>query len=102
MIYAKRVDANQPEIVDALRAFGCEVESMHRFGGGWPDLLVYVPAFAHLHLLEIKDPKRMRKPESKAKLSPTEMLQLEFRRRFPVAVVSTVDEALAACGMVVT
>lgn len=36
----KRVDANQGEIVDALRAVGASVQDLHELGRGVPDLLV--------------------------------------------------------------
>lgn len=35
-----RVDTNQPDIVDALRAVGATVQHLHMVGGGCPDLLV--------------------------------------------------------------
>jgi Holliday junction resolvase len=35
-----KADKNQKEIVAALRKMGCTVESLHRVGGGVPDLLV--------------------------------------------------------------
>jgi len=37
---AAKVDANQGEIVEALRAIGCSVQSLAKVGGGCPDLLV--------------------------------------------------------------
>lgn len=36
----KRVDANQRDIVEALREFGCTVQCLHMVGKGCPDLLV--------------------------------------------------------------
>lgn len=36
----KRVDANQAEIVKALRQAGASVQSLHTIGKGCPDLLV--------------------------------------------------------------
>lgn len=36
----KRVDANQKDIVNALRQIGCSVQSLHTVGKGCPDLLV--------------------------------------------------------------
>jgi hypothetical protein len=35
-----RVDANQPEIVEAFRAMGCDVLHTHQLGKGAPDLVV--------------------------------------------------------------
>jgi len=37
---AARVDANQSEIVSALRQAGCSVQCLHTIGKGCPDLLV--------------------------------------------------------------
>lgn len=39
-----RVDANQPEIVKALRRAGYHVTHLHTIGGGVPDLLVTGPS----------------------------------------------------------
>ena len=36
---AARVDGNQAQIVEALRAVGCSVVDLHRVGGGVSDLL---------------------------------------------------------------
>ena len=36
----KRVDANQPEIVAALRQVGATVQHLHEVGKGCPDILV--------------------------------------------------------------
>ena len=36
----KRVDANQADIVAALRKCGASVQDLHEVGGGCPDLLV--------------------------------------------------------------
>lgn len=40
MSYAKRVDANQTELVRWLRSQGASVHPMSRMGEGFPDLLV--------------------------------------------------------------
>lgn len=37
---AAKVDKNQPEIVEALRAEGAVVQHLHAVGVGCPDLLV--------------------------------------------------------------
>jgi|LakMenEpi03Aug12_release.lakeMendotaPanAssembly.Ray.scaffolds.fasta_scaffold494053_2 hypothetical protein len=39
-----RVDANQPEIVKALRKAGFHVTHLHTIGGGVPDLLIVGPS----------------------------------------------------------
>lgn len=35
-----KTDSNQREIVRTFRDLGCSVESLHRVGGGVPDLLI--------------------------------------------------------------
>lgn len=51
---AAKIDANQNEIVDALRALGCTVQSLAEVGDGCPDLLVGVE---HVDfILEVKIP----------------------------------------------
>lgn len=55
MTRPSRVDANQFEIVDALRTIGASVQHLHQVGGGCPDLLV---GFRGRNvLLEVKVPK---------------------------------------------
>lgn len=49
---AARSDANQKQIVEALRKIGCSVQSLHRCGDGVPDLLVGRNGFNLL--LEVK------------------------------------------------
>ena len=51
---AKRVDANQPTIVAALRQVGAAVLDIHTVGHGAPDLVVW---YRGLHLLELKTAK---------------------------------------------
>jgi len=41
MRYRKAIDANQKEIVAALRAAGWKVHDTHALGGGIPDLAVW-------------------------------------------------------------
>ena len=88
---AAKVDANQSQLVKALRDGGCEVECLHAVGGGVADLLVYCRS--KLHLLEVKDGA---KPPSARKLTPD---QERWHRYWPVAVVTSVEEALAAVGL---
>lgn len=90
---AKRVDANQTEIVAALRGVGASVLSLASVGKGCPDLLVrYAPRawFGDgLYLLEVKT--------EKGRLTPD---QVEFHRCWPVTVVYNVNEALRAVGAI--
>jgi hypothetical protein len=50
---AAKIDANQNEIVDALRAVGASVQSLAKVGGGCPDLLVGWGG--KNYLIEVKD-----------------------------------------------
>lgn len=84
----RRVDANQPTIIAALRAVGASVQPIYMVGAGVPDLLV--ARGGCLYLLEVKT--------LDGRLTDDE-------RRWhaawggPVAVVRTVDEALRAVGV---
>lgn len=94
---AAKVDANQAEIVLALRDAGCWVLDLSAVGQGCPDLLVHGPVHPwHLVLLEIKDGS---KPPSARKLTPD---QIKFHAgcNAPLVVVTNVKEALAAVGIV--
>lgn len=83
-----RVDSNQSEIVEALRAIGATVQTLHQVGGGVPDLLV---GFRGVNiLLEVKDGK---KPPSARRLTEAEYSwHVDWRGQ--VAVVNNVDEAI--------
>jgi hypothetical protein len=91
------VDANQAELVAALRAIGASVQVLSAVGGGCPDLMVGFRGATFA--LEVKQltGKRDPKPEP---LTPD---QVKWHRewRGHVAVVSTADEAFAAIGAVV-
>lgn len=54
--YAARSDSNQQDIMDALRAAGCSVRSIHRLGDGLPDILVGDPLTLRNYLFEAKMP----------------------------------------------
>ena len=87
---AAKVDANQAEIVQALRQIGATVQSLAAVGNGCPDLLV---GFRGKNwLLEIKDGN---KPPSAQALTPH---QVEWHRVWQgrVVVVNSVESAIAA------
>lgn len=89
MRHARKVDANQAEIVAALRAAGRFVEVLSDVGRGVPDLLVAWNG--KCLLMEVKMPKQ--------KLTPD---QLDWHRKWrgpAVAVVRSVAEALEATGV---
>jgi len=92
---AAKVDANQTEIVDALRTVGASVHSLAAVGGGIPDLLV---GFRRVtYLLEVKDGKK--KPSAR-ELTPD---QVRFHADWfggACVVVNSVPEALAAVGAI--
>lgn len=90
---AAKVDANQPEIVAALRSVGATVQTLHAVGQGCPDLLVGFRG--QTYAVEVKDG---RKPPSARKLTPAQE-QWHGGWKGHVAVVSSVEEALAAIGL---
>ena len=108
------IDANQPEIVKALRDAACSVEPLHDVGRGVPDLLVgrRVPIrwlmrllaqaledgatfWSVNYLLEVKNGS---KPPSERKLNDKqEAWHLKWKGQ--KQVVNNPKEALAAVGL---
>ena len=89
---AAKVDANQTEIVKALRQVGASVQSLAATGKGVPDLLV---GFRGKNLLlEVKDGGKVK---SARKLTPD---QVEWHQswRGHVAVVESVEQAIKILG----
>ena len=88
MKYARRADGNQPDIVKALRDFGCKVIATHTIGQGFPDLVVDYEGWTCL--MEIKDPS---KPKSDRQLTPAQKI---FHDAWtgPIFVVETVERAI--------
>lgn len=81
---AAKIDANQPEIVEALRAAGFWVQSLAAVGHGFPDLIATKKSGA-IMLLEVKMPgERLTHDE------------FDWHGRFPgpVFVVHSAEEAL--------
>lgn len=85
---AKRVDANQAEIVAALRAAGCSVFCTHETAHGFPDLVV--ARDRRTILLEVKSPG--------GKMTPGQLAFFDDWRG-EVYVVRSVDDALRAIGV---
>lgn len=86
---AAKVDANQEQVVSALRAAGATVQSLAQIGKGCPDLLV---AFRRsMFLMEVKD----------GKAEPNEL-----QKRWHIAwnadvhVVRCPDDALRVLGVI--
>ena len=85
---AAKIDANQNEIVDALRKIGCSVQILSSIGKGCPDILV---GFKGLNLLmEIKDGN---KPPGARNLTPD---QVEWHGKWngEVVIAESVDDAI--------
>lgn len=87
---APKVDANQAEIVEALRKVGCSVQLLHMVGKGCPDLLVGWQGMNVM--LELKDGS---KPPSARKLTPDQE-KWHDSWRGQVTIVCSVDEAVRA------
>jgi hypothetical protein len=87
---AAKVDANQADIVAALRKIGASVQPLHSVGQGCPDILVGWRGMNTI--LEIKDG---RKPPSARKLTDDQVIWHEGWRG-QVAVVETVEQAIIA------
>ena len=85
--YAARADANQREIIDALRTVGAKVLSLHRLGAGVPDLLVDFGG--RLFLIECKAGKHWKLTEA----------QKRFHATWRVKIVTSVEEALEVIGI---
>lgn len=85
---ASKVDANQPEIVAALRKAGATVQHLHAVGQGCPDILVGWRGLTVL--MELKDGS---KPASARKLTPD---QVRWRKEWNGGPIYTVTCSGAA------
>ena len=95
MRYAARVDANQIQVVSALRAAGAKVQDLSAVGKGVPDLLCkYQGSF---YLIEVKDGQ---KPPSARKLTPDQVKWHEEWKCAFLGVVESPDEALRFIGAI--
>ena len=91
-----RTDSNHAEIVTALRAVGCFVQSLASIGKGAPDLLVIHRGA--VHVLEVKDGA---KPASGRKLTKDEAkwhAGAFAYGRYAVPVVTSIEDALKVIG----
>lgn len=84
-------DANEGEIVEALRGIGCTVQLLHGNSQGTPDLLV--GRDGRTFLLEVK--------AARGRLLASQHRWHGRWRGAPVAIVHTVEEALRAVGIAV-
>ena len=86
---AAKIDANQPAIVQGLRAYGCSVQSLASVGKGCVDILV---GYRCINLcFEIKDPA---KPPSARKLTP-DQVKWHADWKGSVYVIETLEQAIA-------
>ena len=86
--YARRIDANQNEIVDALRKFGATVRVVTQ-GDGIPDLLVGYNGYTIL--MEVKDGQKV---PSARKLTEAEQKFFQTWSGGMLVVVNGAEEAL--------
>jgi Holliday junction resolvase len=95
MRIAAKTDANQTQVISALRAAGAKVQSLAAVGKGVPDLLCqYKGTF---YLIEVKDG---RKPPSQRKLTEDQVRwHSEWKSAF-LGVVESPDEALKFIGAI--
>lgn len=91
---AAKIDANQEQVVSALRAVGATVQTLAAVGKGVPDLLVGYQG--KTLLLEVKDG---RKPPSERRLTEDQLKWHGAWRGGPLAVVDGPDAALRMLGV---
>lgn len=85
---AAKIDANQPDIVAALRKIGAQVVPTHTVGQGFPDLVVGFRG--RTVLMEVKDGS---KPPSARKLTPDQEV---FHRAWTgeIVVIESIQQAI--------
>lgn len=86
---AAKIDANQRQIIDALRKCGATVQPLHTVGAGVPDLLVGYRG--RTALVEVKDGSL---PPSKRRLTPDQQTWHGQWQGGTLAVVCDVEGAL--------
>lgn len=87
---AGRTDANQSDVVTALRYYGATVQPTSMVGDGVPDLLVGVGG--RTFLIEVKDGS---KPSAARKLTPAQEKWFSEWRGEPVFVAESAAVAVA-------
>lgn len=87
------MDANQGDIVDALRRCGCTVVSTAAVGNGFTDIAVGVGG--KTFLLEVKDGSLA--PSARRLTDKEEKFHREWKGH--AAVVNSVEEAFVAVGL---
>lgn len=90
---AAKIDANQNEIVEALRKIGCSVQILSSVGKGCPDLVVGIGSGCGLNLfVEIKDGN---KPPSAQKLT-SDQVKWHSEWKGSKVVVNSIESAIDA------
>ena len=90
MAYARRTDANQQEIMDALRKAGADVFDLSKVGKGIPDLLVCFNG--ETLLMEVKK-------DSKAKFTPAQLKFIAGWKGGAMCRVDNPESAIRALGI---
>ena len=92
---AARTDANQTQVIIALRAAGATVQSLSAVGDGVPDLLVGFRG--QTYLMEVKDGQKV---PSKRLLTDDQINWHEQWRGGTLAVIEHPDAALRLIGAI--
>lgn len=87
----RRIDQNQPEIIEALLKAGCSILDASPMGGGFPDLIA--GKNGRNYLIEIKNPK------TKGKLNEKQRQFFEIWQG-QAAVAYTIEDALRIVGAI--
>ena len=91
---AAKIDSNQTEVINALKAAGASVQSLAALGKGVPDLLVSINGVNLL--MEVKDGD---KSKSRQKLTE-DQVKWHGAWQGPVCVVDSPEAALRMIGVV--
>lgn len=89
-----KADANQAEIVQALRDIGAYVFVSHTLGRGFPDLVVGYRG--KTYLIEVKDGN---KPPSQTRLTEDEQRFHDEWRGGALCIVYSVDDAIGVINV---
>lgn len=89
-----RIDANQPQIVRALRKAGAKVESLAQLGKGCPDLLVGFRGVNYL--FEVKDGDKI--PSARKLTDDESKWHEEWRGQ--VSIIENIEDALKFIGAI--
>lgn len=79
MSFKKRVDRNQPEIVDALRKAGASVGHTHSLGHGFPDIVVGLQGLTLVGNFSVKRVKQLLRAVHGLKIVEGANLLLELK-----------------------